>query len=83
MIVELLNNDNATCILTSYLVGEVYIHMTQEQAQEALQKANDGLEGVISGLKRDLEETQKVLSDLKVQLYAKFGDSINLEADDS
>ena len=64
-------------------MGEVYVHMTQDQAQEALQKACDRLEEVVAELKKDLEETQAVLSDLKVQLYAKFGDSINLEADDS
>ena len=29
----------------------------------------------------NIRSIQKVMSDLKVQLYAKFGDNINLEAD--
>lgn len=44
--------------------------------QEALQDEIKGLEGRVSAI-------QEVLGDLKVQLYAKFGNNINLEADES
>jgi len=33
-------------------------------------------------LERRCTEYRQVLSDLKVQLYAKFGNNINLEADE-
>lgn len=65
----------------SFLVGEVFIHMGQEKVNEALEKAAEKLEEETSSVKKDIEEIEKLLSDLKVQLYAKFGDNINLESD--
>lgn len=44
--------------------------------QELLQQEIKDLEGKVSKI-------QQVLGDLKVQLYAKFGNNINLEADES
>lgn len=44
--------------------------------QETLEQEVKGLEGRVSAI-------QQLLGDLKVQLYAKFGDNINLEADES
>lgn len=44
--------------------------------QEALKEEVKVLEGRVSSI-------QEVLGDLKVQLYAKFGNNINLEADES
>lgn len=44
--------------------------------QESLQDEIKALEGRVSSI-------QEVLGDLKVQLYAKFGNNINLEADES
>lgn len=44
--------------------------------QEALQDEIKALEGRVSSI-------QEVLGDLKVQLYAKFGNNINLEAEES
>lgn len=44
--------------------------------QEQLQQEIKDLEGKVSAI-------QQVLGDLKVQLYAKFGNNINLEADES
>uniref|UniRef100_A0A3B5KYI3 Uncharacterized protein n=1 Tax=Xiphophorus couchianus TaxID=32473 RepID=A0A3B5KYI3_9TELE len=37
----------------------------------------------VKGLEERVSEIQQVLGDLKVQLYAKFGNNINLEADES
>ena len=67
---------------TSYQIGEVFIHMSEEKAQEALEKAKESVEGEMSSFKEGCGEAQKILTELKVQLYAKFGDNINLEADD-
>jgi len=36
----------------------------------------------IAGLEKKAEQHKQVLSDLKVKLYAKFGSSINLEAEE-
>lgn len=44
--------------------------------QEALQDEIKALEGRVSSI-------QVVLGDLKIQLYAKFGNNINLEAEES
>lgn len=41
------------------------------------------LQEEIGALESRVESIQRVLSDLKVQLYAKFGNNINLEADDN
>lgn len=41
------------------------------------------LQEEIEVLESRVESIQRVLSDLKVQLYAKFGNNINLEAEDS
>lgn len=41
------------------------------------------LQEEIETLESRVESIQRVLSDLKVQLYAKFGNNINLEAEDS
>ncbi len=56
--------------------------MTEEETQDALEKAKDAMEAEVGALKEGCQETEKILSELKVQLYAKFGDNINLEADD-
>lgn len=41
------------------------------------------LEQEVQDLEKQVSAIQQVLSDLKVQLYAKFGNNINLEADES
>lgn len=43
----------------------------------------EALEQEVKGLEERVLAIQQVLGDLKVQLYAKFGDNINLEADES
>lgn len=43
----------------------------------------EALEQEVKGLEERVSEIQQVLGDLKVQLYAKFGNNINLEADES
>lgn len=41
------------------------------------------LEQEVQDLEKQVSAIQQVLGDLKVQLYAKFGNNINLEADES
>ncbi len=61
----------------------MFFHLSNEDAQESLERAKTILEAEVAALKSDADKIRGILSDLKVQLYAKFGDNINLEADDS
>ncbi|CAB1330045.1 unnamed protein product, partial [Coregonus sp. 'balchen'] len=64
-------------------IGDVFISHTQEETQEMLEAAKELLQQEIKDLERKVSTIQQVLGDLKVQLYAKFGNNINLEADES
>jgi len=65
----------------TYQIGELLIHLTSEEAQKYLQKKQEQVTEELKELYSEIKSIQKVMSDLKVQLYAKFGDNINLEAD--
>ncbi|XP_075701274.1 prefoldin subunit 4 isoform X1 [Rhinoderma darwinii] len=69
-------------LLIPYQIGDVFISHNQEETQEMLEAAKRGLQDEIDSLQSRVESIQRVLGDLKVQLYAKFGNNINLEADD-
>ncbi|XP_058500214.1 prefoldin subunit 4 [Solea solea] len=70
-------------LLIPYQIGDVFISHTQEETQEMLETAKEALEQEVRGLEDQVSAIQQVLGDLKVQLYAKFGNNINLEADES
>ncbi|KAE8576226.1 hypothetical protein XENTR_v10004111 [Xenopus tropicalis] len=70
-------------LLVPYQIGDVFISHSQEETQEMLEAAKKQLEEEIECLQSRIESIQQVLSDLKVQLYAKFGNNINLEADEN
>ncbi|XP_045151317.1 prefoldin subunit 4 [Echinops telfairi] len=71
------------CLLIPYQVGDVFISHSQEETQEMLEDAKKNLQEEIDALESRVQSIQRVLADLKVQLYAKFGSNINLEADES
>ncbi|XP_019721862.1 prefoldin subunit 4 isoform X1 [Hippocampus comes] len=70
-------------LLIPYQIGDVFISHTQEETQEMLEDAKEALNQEVKGLDERVSAIQQLLSDLKVQLYAKFGNNINLEADES
>ncbi|CAK6971907.1 prefoldin subunit 4 [Scomber scombrus] len=70
-------------LLIPYQIGDVFISHTQEETQEMLEAAKEKLEQEVKALEGRVSAIQQVLGDLKVQLYAKFGNNINLEADES
>ncbi|XP_044311721.1 prefoldin subunit 4 isoform X1 [Varanus komodoensis] len=70
-------------LLIPYQIGDVFISHPQDETQEMLEEAKQNLQEEIGALESRVESIQRVLSDLKVQLYAKFGNNINLEADDN
>lgn len=55
--------------------------MTEEETQEELEKAKEKLQEELTKLKTSAEAIEGVMTQLKVQLYNKFGDNINLEAE--
>ncbi|NXC16140.1 PFD4 protein, partial [Corythaeola cristata] len=75
--------EDGDVLLIPYQIGDVFISHSQEETQEMLEEAKKSLQEEIDALQSRVESIQKVLSDLKVQLYAKFGNNINLEAEDS
>ena len=65
-----------------FLVGEVFVHCDQGDAGTMLEKAKTTIQQDIEDLQVKSQEHKAILSDLKVQLYAKFGNNINLEAEE-
>ncbi|CAK8687818.1 unnamed protein product [Clavelina lepadiformis] len=72
----LLEDENVN---VDFKIGEVFIEHSQDETQDLLEKVKINLNDDISGLQKESSEIKKVMNDLKVQLYAKFGDNINLE----
>ena len=65
-----------------YQIGEVFVTMTQDDVQDTLEAQKEIFEGEVTKLEEKSEDIKSQMSDLKTQLYAKFGNAINLEADD-
>ena len=65
-----------------YRIGEVFIHLTSDETQELLDKAKAQAEEEIKSLEAQSKDIKVLLAELKVKLYATFGDNINLEADE-
>ena len=57
------------------------MHMNEEEAQAALEKAKEKLQEELTKLKTSAESIEGIMTQLKVQLYNKFGDNINLESE--
>ncbi|GAB1597849.1 prefoldin subunit 4-like [Argonauta hians] len=65
-----------------YQIGEVFLQLSIDAANNKLEEDKKKAELSISKLEQECEIHKGVLSDLKVQLYAKFGNNINLEAEE-
>lgn len=62
-----------------YKIGDAFFHVPLEQAQEMLSTSNAKIEEDVSALEDKLSTTRDEMTQLKVELYARFGRSINLE----
>ncbi|KAL0940344.1 prefoldin subunit [Colletotrichum truncatum] len=62
-----------------YKIGDAYFHVPQPQALEMLEKASSKIDQEVEGLESKLETIKEEMTQLKVELYARFGKSINLE----
>ncbi|KAG7274583.1 hypothetical protein CRUP_029224 [Coryphaenoides rupestris] len=70
-------------LLIPYMIGDVFISHSQEETQEMLEAAKEALEQEIKEVEGRVSVILQVLGSLKVELYAKFGNNINLEAEES
>ncbi|KAI0025715.1 prefoldin subunit 4 [Xylariomycetidae sp. FL0641] len=62
-----------------YKIGDAFFHVPVPQAQEMLTSSTSQIEEEVSALEDKLGTTKDEMTQLKVQLYARFGKSINLE----
>merc|ERR1711915_992677 len=60
-------------------VGEVFMLHSTDSTSTMLEQAKELANEDITRLQAEIEGIEGILKNLKVQLYAKFGDGINLE----
>jgi len=65
-----------------YLVGEIFVLEAPDVVQTMLEKRKADTENEVTALENRAAGIKAIMTDLKTHLYAKFGDAINLEADD-
>lgn len=60
----------------------MFVDCSLEDTQKMLEDAKEALNKEIASLETVADQHKAILSELKVALYAKFGNNINLEADE-
>ncbi|CAK9829334.1 Prefoldin subunit 4 [Anthophora retusa] len=65
-----------------YYVGEVFVYEDMEKTQSYLDDIKDKKKLEISDLENKCADLKNIITELKIQLYAKFGSRINLEAEE-
>lgn len=60
-----------------YKVGDAFVSLPHEEAMERLEADKEKVGEQVKGLEAKLEEFQGEMKELKVKLYAKFGDNIS------
>ena len=65
-----------------YMVGEIFVKETPDDVLTLLENKKEEIKAEIKVLDEQANSIKNVMSDLKTHLYAKFGDAINLEAED-
>ncbi|KAF9127752.1 hypothetical protein BGW39_005644 [Mortierella sp. 14UC] len=77
MELELVDEDEPV----KYRIGEAFVSLSLEAAQERISKSQEELDQEIEGLKAQMDEAVEKMDGLKKVLYARFGNAINLEKD--
>ncbi|KAL7911101.1 Prefoldin subunit domain-containing protein [Trichoderma velutinum] len=62
-----------------YKIGDAFFHLPLEQAQEMLSTATTRIDEDTEKLEEKLGTIEDEMSQLKIELYARFGKQINLE----
>ncbi|RQM07650.1 hypothetical protein DH86_00001672, partial [Scytalidium sp. 3C] len=65
--------------LIPYQIGDSFMSLPLSEVQELLSASTERIEEDVSALEEKLNTIREEMSQLKVQLYARFGRSINLE----
>lgn len=65
--------------LVPFQIGEVFVGASPDKVGVLLDEAKEGCKATLSKLEAQVGEYKQKLSELKIKLYAKFGDNINLE----
>ena len=62
-------------------MGEIFVSLQTEEAQGFLEEMKAKIDDDIKEINGKIDEVKKSMDTLKVDLYAKFGNNINLEAE--
>ena len=65
-----------------YMVGEIFVKETPDDVLMLLDNKKTDIKAEIKVMEEQATAIKGVMTDLKTHLYAKFGDAINLEADE-
>ncbi|KAK6824708.1 Gim complex component GIM3-like protein [Apiospora arundinis] len=65
--------------LVPYKIGDAFFNVPLEQAQEMLATSSTKIKEDVSALEDKMGTIRDEMTQLKVELYARFGRSINLE----
>lgn len=64
-----------------YKIGDAFVHISALEAIEKVEKESEKLGLGLEEVKQQIETVQGKMEELKKELYAKFGNAINLEKD--
>ena len=62
-----------------YKIGDTFISLALPEVQEMLASSTEKIEESVSTIEGKLSTVREEMEELKVDLYARFGKSINLE----
>lgn len=65
--------------LVRYKVGDAFVHVSATEAIEKVEKESEKLGLGLEDVKQQIDVVQGKMEELKKELYAKFGNAINLE----
>ena len=65
--------------INSYKVGEAFIHLPYHRAVKRLESDQAQVDGEIAKLTGVVDQCERDMKALKVALYARFGNAINLD----
>ena len=66
-------------IVSSYKVGETFLHLPLPRAQKRLARDQADVEKRLAAAADSVDDCERQMKELKVVLYAKFGKAINLD----
>ena len=66
-------------IITRYKIGDAFFHVALPVAQEMLGFSTSRVEEKLREKEEKLEDIRAEMTELKVDLYSRFGKTINLE----